>query len=501
MSIAWYLHLLYTYVTAGAEGVLFEKIRAQYMQHPYATMQATVRVGSALCQEEAAYCTEREKTILTALEKLGIKLNSKRVPRIALCLSGGGYRAMMSTLGGLKALEDAGLLDAIMYQGAVSGSTWAVAPWLKSGLTIGEYRDQLARSSNSHLLENDNSKQITQALIKQYAFTGMLSTIDFYGALLAQKLLHQYANPQDIALMERKNKQVPLPIYTAIIPVKSDHEWLEFTPYEAGSSYLRSYVPIWAFGRTFFAGKSQDFNPPQSLGFCLGFWGSGVSANIRELLELYKERFSSQFVWRTLMKFAEETPLTEARIFPAHAANWNLGMDLPLSSEDRLTLLDAGIDFGLPFPPLLRPEREVDILIVFDATYYPIVGTDLLNAERYAREHKLPFPHIDADKLDQSCSLHISTPLNMSEMGSLILSDSRRVQRSPVVIYFPLVKDPEYLHGWDPRIVDFTSTSNFKYTQEQFMMVSGLMEHAVRKNIQTIISTIEQYLDGSTSSP
>jgi phospholipase A2 len=38
--------------------------------------------------------------------------------------------------------------------------------------------------------------------------------------------------------------------------------------------------------------------------------------------------------------------------------------------DDGLTVVDAGLDFNLPFPPLLRPERPTDVFLVFDYTWY-----------------------------------------------------------------------------------------------------------------------------------
>ena len=37
----------------------------------------------------------------------------------------------------------------------------------------------------------------------------------------------------------------------------------------------------------------------------------------------------------------------------------------PLSAK-RIALVDGGLAFNSPFPPLLRPERDVDIFLSFD---------------------------------------------------------------------------------------------------------------------------------------
>lgn len=36
-------------------------------------------------------------------------------------------------------------------------------------------------------------------------------------------------------------------------------------------------------------------------------------------------------------------------------------------SKDTLVLSDAGINFNVPVPPLLRPERGVDVMVMVDA--------------------------------------------------------------------------------------------------------------------------------------
>ncbi|HEV8136069.1 MAG TPA: hypothetical protein VGP85_15410 [Pyrinomonadaceae bacterium] len=45
------------------------------------------------------------------------------VPRVALCLSGGGYRAMLFHLGPLCRLNDAGLLRGLVRVSSVSGGS------------------------------------------------------------------------------------------------------------------------------------------------------------------------------------------------------------------------------------------------------------------------------------------------------------------------------------------------------------------------------------------
>jgi len=61
------------------------------------------------------------------------ELSPLAVPNIAICASGGGYRAMVATLGGLMELEKSNLLHLISHISGLSGSTWCMANWYGQG--------------------------------------------------------------------------------------------------------------------------------------------------------------------------------------------------------------------------------------------------------------------------------------------------------------------------------------------------------------------------------
>ena len=70
---------------------------------PNSHQKASIRIGNALCQEEQNYIAQRVVAVKTALEQaLEITIQDNEIPRIALCASGGGFRAMISTLGSLQ---------------------------------------------------------------------------------------------------------------------------------------------------------------------------------------------------------------------------------------------------------------------------------------------------------------------------------------------------------------------------------------------------------------
>jgi hypothetical protein len=41
-----------------------------------------------------------------------------------------------------------------------------------------------------------------------------------------------------------------------------------------------------------------------------------------------------------------------------------------LVEDDCMVMIDAGLDFNIPVPPLLCPERATDIFLVFDFSWH-----------------------------------------------------------------------------------------------------------------------------------
>jgi len=478
---------------------LLTVICEQYGHHPYMQRKAAVRQGTDLCFEEQQYRAARVPYIKNACEKLvGHTLQDHQVPRIAFCGSGGGYRAMIATLGFLKGASKIGLLPATLYNSTVSGSSWAVAALVQSGMSVEKYSEQLPLQINTPITQGNNNNQLMHALLKQFACTQTITLVDLYGALLAQKLLSKMGNgnPLNIGFEEHvkfiRRTDMPMPIYSAIMSRSYDNGylWTEFTPYEVGSWYLKSFIPSWAFGRRFCSGNSIDFDPPQSLGFLMGLWGSALSRNLHDIIRLYKDCLGdSAFAWELVIDFLSYITLLKDSVYPVYVANWMLALDGVCKEQEWNMMFDATLELGLALPPLLRPERGVDIIVICDATHCGINSccathcdaphaeafSELRKAQLYAQRHGLKFPPIGDLQENEPCSIHFD-------------DDD---PTAPVVIYIPLKADQQYQQGWDPA-QDFTHIFNFQYDQEQVKLLSGLMEHAVVASKKVIIEAIER---------
>lgn len=261
--------------------------------------------------------------------------------------------------------------------------------------------------------------------------------VDIYGLLLAARLLvprgELGVEDRDLKISNQRAYVErgfnPMPIYTAVrheIPIEEEKpekerrkgrasestkekakqeswfQWFEFTPYELWCEELESGIPMWSIGRHFSNGRNILGDnglaiPEMRVPIMMGMWGSAFCAT---LSHYYKE---IRPVLTSVAFFGEVDGLIEERnddlikvhpIEPASIPNFALGMEdrLPPTSPasifkaSHLQLMDAGMSNNLPIYPLLRPGREVDIIIAFDASADIKTENWLSVVDGYARQ-------------------------------------------------------------------------------------------------------------------
>jgi cytosolic phospholipase A2 len=465
------------------------------------TAQVRVNTTNEPGAEEQSFLTKRLPRVKSALERFfNSSLEKCAVPRIALCFSGGGFRAMALTLGFLCGMQNLGLLDATTYISALSGSTWAVGPWISSGKDINEYKQNVTSGYSQgleHITDRARIKELALRILEKLYYAQAVSPIDIYGALLANTLLKDLGDKRLVATLSETHARVsdgsyPLPIYTAINTSMQPYDWLEFTPFEIGSSYLRSFVPTWSYGRKFVSGVSVDTDPEQVLGFFMGVFGSAFELSLSELvrdtagdigaLRAYLPDLLCNYIERALHLIAQ-SPLGDIRPWPAVMRNFMYGMaSSPLKSDETMAPADAGIDFNLPLPPVLYPARQADIIIIYDASLDIAGAPELKAAEEYARRNGLAFPAIDYSGID---SRKVS-----------VFSDTNN-PACPTVVYFPRIKNNNYDPTFDPDLCvkeSYCDTFNFNYSPEQFTQLSGLSEYTVKESASVIADAIKSVI-------
>ncbi|KAH6673790.1 putative cytosolic phospholipase A2 zeta [Halenospora varia] len=262
--------------------------------------------------------------------------------------------------------------------------------------------------------------------------------VDVYGLLLAARLLIPKGeigcNDRDLKISNQrdyiKHGEHPMPIYTAVrheIPILEESselekvtgspsnatkarakkeayfQWMEITPYELFCEEFAAGIPTWAIGRKFENGRDvapdeTGLNLPElRLSLLLGIFGSAFCAT---LSHYYKEvrplvKGLTGFGGLDEMIEGKNEDLSKVHpINPASIPNFVYGMDgrLPETTPEgiykntHLQLMDAGMSNNLPIYPLLRPGRDVDVLIAFDASADVKTDNWLAVADGYARQ-------------------------------------------------------------------------------------------------------------------
>ncbi|KAK7415178.1 hypothetical protein QQZ08_012424 [Neonectria magnoliae] len=353
------------------------------------------------------------------------------VPTIAMCGSGGGLRALIAGTGSILATEEDGLFDCVTYTSGVSGSCWLQALNLTS-FNKGNVHNLLehlkSRASTHIAYPPDAFQSLVSMPTNKYLLSGMVEKlkgdpnadfglVDVYGVLLAARYLVPRGDlgvdGRDFKLSNQREYiqygQLPMPIYTAVrheIPNLTEAEaqagifgvekakekakneawfqWYEITPYEFFCEEFGAGIPTWALGRKFNDGKDvppeYGFHLPEiRLPLLMGIFGSAFCATLSHYYREVKP------VVKSLVGFGAFDDLISTRdgdlskvhpIDPAKIPNFAYGMHgkLPdtapgsIYDSEYIQLMDAGMSNNLPIYPLLRPGRDVDVVIAFDAS-------------------------------------------------------------------------------------------------------------------------------------
>lgn len=226
-----------------------------------------------ILQREARVLNWRKQRIAAAFKNFLPEMifSTDDLPSVGFGFSGGGVRAMFQTIGWLSGAKKIGILDTASYATGLSGSTWALNPWVVSGLDIDAYRKQLgsrlAKSKLEYVKAMDKLKVGLAYARKLCSDQRPGLIIDLYGNFLASLFLpglDSVKNPYEHTLSALVPRLVtgkfPLVISTAVLGSyeKQERPTFEFSPLASGSFDMGRFVPTWALGRRFYDGKQQE---------------------------------------------------------------------------------------------------------------------------------------------------------------------------------------------------------------------------------------------------
>ena len=460
--------------------------------NPYKDIIAQTIQRQDICEGEKEYLKNRLPIVKAALERLlNRHIADDQIPNIAIVNSGGGYRAMLYTLGALHGAEKIGLLDATTYVTGLSGSTWAIAPWICLDMPLEDFKHYIVACTEKPFMETTDEEEILifEAAAVKTASKQPKTPVDIYGDFLGNRLLEAAGDKRHMVYLSHQAEKIkdgrfPYPIYTAIDADEhtiENQDWYEFTPHEIGNIITGNYIPAWSYGRKFKNEKSVDNDPEKPLGYHMGTWGSAFGANIKTI----KKEIAKAIGCREYIKQLPDNPIDGQRIGDFYAKIANPLYKIKKDEPKYIGLVDAGLDFNLPYPPVsgLCPNRKADVLIFCDASAGK-VGNELKKTVDYAHKHNLPFPAIDFCDIDTK---------------TISIFKDEHNPAAPVVIYMPRISDQklwecnkhnnEFVNfNLDNLNLDtetnegFAQTIHFQYEPENTLKVIHQAEFNMRVN-------------------
>jgi len=248
------------------------------------------------------------------------------------------------------------------------------------------------------------------------------------------------------------------PDSAAKVPVPAVVKWLpyEFTPFEMGTTLGGGhFIPTWSFGRRFLNGADQDKRAEISFATILGVCSSAFTANVTSVFENFEATLPARVKKQLESILAEKGSIhvvEPARFCNPFYVDSASGEQTTSTSDDisgakDIPLMDAGMWDNLPFPALMHPGREIDVVIALEHTRDPGIEANLRFADAYAREHGHAWCELPEELDPKTWTSDVVT----------------RFKGGPEMVYFPLIATPGFKHtAFDPATNADCSTFNFQ---------------------------------------
>ncbi len=501
---------LYSYLLLSAQIYCMENIATLHTDKV-----AHVEYNNGISQDEHKFLTLRLPIVNAMLEKkLQCSIPENKTPKIAIVSSGGGYRAMLYLTGILDRMSQTGLLDTITYISALSGSTWALAPWITTSMSIKEFAPYIQQCASKKLIDLTHKEKESIAKTILSAMHKNHTLVDIYGHLLANRLLETLGDQKYTTHLSNQrtcinNGTYPFPLYS-VIDGRDEKAALEnpiiyvFNPYTINEHTYHTQIPSWADGRKFKDGKSVNTKKEKSLAYDLGTWGSAFAISIKELLQ---HVFSDH---QEFLNYIEKilSDIEGERIIPCYAALPNYMYknekfkhtvtDKTLLTDKIMKRVDAGLENNLPYSPVsgICTERLPDITIFIDISAGEI-GKEFEKVIQYAKKYNLPIPEINATDIGKK---------------TISVFNDEKNPNVPTFIYMPRISDHQLWekHKNDGEFKDynllnfdldyatnhsFAKTEHFQYTHEHSTLVMNQARFNFHVNEAAILQVIKDKID------
>ncbi|RKF56918.1 Lysophospholipase [Golovinomyces cichoracearum] len=459
---------------------------------PCPSKQPTIRIADALSPAEISWLALRRKKTLKPMidwiSRANINgfdtksyINSLRgnedMPNIAIAISGGGYRSLLTGGGFLAAADDrtaastkpghiGGLLQCTTYISGLSGGGWLVSSIFANNFsTVETLRDG---KSDSELWRFDRSlikgperkgkffdtlsyfRSLSKSVLAKKDAGFNTSATDFWGRALSFQLIDSEDGAPDktfssLVLQDNfKSGSTPFPIIVSIKDPKEEvvdslnSNVYEMNPFELGSwdTNTNAFAPMKYLGSNFSGGIISP-NGSCVKGFDqFGFLVGTTSTLFEVAIDLISKKSIPSFLRKFFDKVIGQND-SVAQFQPNPFLGFNPKIN-SIANDIELSLVDGGIDGqNLPLVPLLQPQRKIDVIFAVDSSAdfnnFPN-GASMIATLRRSLDGKLSklvsFPSVP----DNYSFVSLGLNKRPTFFGC---DDSDRSRVTPMVIYIP----------------------------------------------------------------
>uniref|UniRef100_A0A8B9ISA6 PLA2c domain-containing protein n=1 Tax=Amazona collaria TaxID=241587 RepID=A0A8B9ISA6_9PSIT len=426
-----------------------------------------IRLGFGLCAQEQDFIRKRKKVVAAALKdvlQLKEDLQEDEVPVVAIMTTGGGTRALTAMYAHLLSVQELNILDCVSYITGLSGTTWTMSSlyedpdWSQKDLkeALNDVRKHVLKNKFFACFAPNRLKYYLKELCQREKEGHRICFTDLWG-LIIETMLHEKEDSHKLTDQQQalNQGQNPLPIYLSLnvkdkISDQDFREWVEFTPYEVGFPKYGTFIRAEDFGSEFFMGRLMKKMPESRICFLEGNLLTVIlsPADDETLFPRRPNELDTRVVCPTdsfsdvfrdvvmLRPAASEIPnflkglQMNNNYLESEFSKWK---DCELDSQpnhltaatDYLILIDTAFAFATSYPPLMRPERKVDVILHFNYSSAFLIS----KSSKYFAKQGIPFPTKVPD--DQE------TP----HVKECYIVGDKESPETPIVIFFPLVND------------------------------------------------------------
>lgn len=457
----------------------------------------TIRSASSLSPNETSWLELRRNNTITPMRDLLGRLNitgfdaasyitrnaknATALPNVAVAVSGGGYRALMTGAGAIQAFDSrednstaaghlGGLLQASTYLAGLSGGSWLVGSiYVNNFTTVStlqgnttstwEFQNSIfsgpAQSGIQLLNTADYFSNIEKAVSNKNSAGFPTSVTDYWGRALSFQLVNASDGGPDytfssIALdptFAQGNAPMPILVTDGRAPgeqaIPSNTTVYEFNPWEFGTFDPTSYgfAPLEYLGSNFSNGvipsNGKCVRGFDNVGYVMGTSSSLFNQFLLQVNSTSIPSLAKDFISKILGAVSSDH--NDIAEYPNPFYGYHNATSLTAQSKI-LSLVDGGEDFeNIPLHPLIQPARHVDVIFAVDSSadtnnYWPngtaLVATYQRSLNSSGQGNGTSFPSIP----DQNTFINLGLNTRPTFFGC---NSSNTTHMTPLIVYLP----------------------------------------------------------------